>query len=1298
MAQHIRPSLAELSDYDQPAFPELDTPAQPAARVTRARPPTVASSLPPPIPFIKPSSSTTPAEPEAKPHKLKSRFALQREKEAAAAAQRATPTGAERFELSLDELDAEVAGHDDGLPRRDIIKDVLERPTSRPKPSAAPGPSRPSPLAPGNLRPTGFPAPGRGVFPRKSQAPAPTPSASASSSPRVFRTSSLIPPTPTPSSSDAASLTSNPTDSLSSLLTSVSRENEDLVSRMSEEEILEEQRQIREEMGLSEGVLRMLQMRGQRRRGEGEKKREGTMREESRQLPVERKEEAKREEEDIEEGSPEYIRRHFFPNEPPNPALDWTRPVPPPSTSSSSTPASLQTRTFDLTGAPVASSTATDSPAEAALSTDHHVSSSTTFTIPSLLALTGSSVPSQRSTALTILERILVHSRAKKEGEEKEWDAVRVECAKRAGWAVRDANVGVVVSSLVLAQTLLEGEVRRVEKRGGKAKERRLDGAEEPATVLSAFLDSEPLLPLTKHLDLAALPASALLDILSILSLIVDLARTSASPSNASDILDSLFSTPRLLEAVSSAFIAVSWPPAPSSTTPSPAALNFLTSLARSSRTRAKQLATRSLIDSTMRFVALPPWDLELSADQKVGDDLFCATLELWSTLARYGLATDLRAKSSPLLETLHECISDPSFDPSGRDARWTARYLELISLWTTAATDPHVTGHDVTWSQVEGLREVVVEAYERAMERDGEGAKRVVAAAWEALGSWVEGSKVNKSRRGEDERRWVRERFEAALASGGEAERMVLDALRMVEEGGEGHETATRVAAAALRLSQALEDEAEPANDVKPLLDIPQDIAARVVRAIVRQSPSLVTTAIAVSLLPRIALPDRLDLTLALLPLLHVEDAVTARDLVDWVFCTLSNADASFSTLAALDTTLELPALARSSILRPFVTHAIVTATGGRVVGPLYPTPQDLKLTGCLAPFAPTDPVLSPDWPLCALDELLRSATSPVFQRLPDGWDASEVELVQTSLALMRVVYASPSVQQKPDPPTLIFDLIKVFMLEKDNGATTGTSGATAEVFRDETVQRSMTALLEPLAIKHSRSKQILQPDTRTSDATIEGVSARLSTAPFYQLFTDLVGLYDSISLSDRLFGLVLIPPLAMSYPADYRRLIWTDYAHILRHLRFSVDDAISDVDSTRVETALASYLEPRETNEALLMAYVDALSSGAVSEESTPFLHFVALHHVASAVCVDEADSASTTAAKLVKALVARRADKVLQQVVRYRQAVEGEDVKVPPACFDEDEAFVGERQQRLRALVGDGGSRQLDALLAR
>jgi hypothetical protein len=27
-----------------------------------------------------------------------------------------------------------------------------------------------------------------------------------------------------------------------------------------------------------------------------------------------------------EEGTPEYIRRHFFPNEPPNPALDWMKP------------------------------------------------------------------------------------------------------------------------------------------------------------------------------------------------------------------------------------------------------------------------------------------------------------------------------------------------------------------------------------------------------------------------------------------------------------------------------------------------------------------------------------------------------------------------------------------------------------------------------------------------------------------------------------------------------------------------------------------------------------------------------------------------------------------------------------------------------------------------------------------------------------------------------------------------------------------------------------------------------------
>ncbi|BGP26128.1 hypothetical protein Rt10032_c10g4166 [Rhodotorula toruloides] len=1300
MTQRIRPSLADLSDYDQPAFPQLDTPAQPAAQVARTRPPTVASSLPPPIPVIQSSYSTAASEPETKPQKPKSRFALQREKEAAEAAQRATPPGAERFEMSLDELDAEVARLDEEQPRRDIMKDVLERPTSRSKPPSAPGPSRPSPLASGSARPTGFPAPRRGVFPRKPQPFALTsPSAaptSSSSSPRIFRTSSLVTPT-LPPASDAAALSSGPADSLDSLLTSISRENEDVVSRMSESEILEEQRQIREELGLSEDVLRMLQKRGQRTRAEpAEKRWEGR---ESRPPPVEVQEEVQREEAVDEEGSPEYIRRHFFPNEPPNPALDWTRPAPPASASSSSTPASLHARTFDLSGAPIASSLTTDSSAGAATSsTDHHVSSSTTFTIPSLIALTSSSVPSQRSTALTILERILVQGGAE-EREEKDWELVRVECAKRAGWAMRDANVGVVVASLALERTLLETEVKGGNKRGGKARERRLEGAEEPATVLSAFLDSVPLPPLAKHLDLAALPVSVLSDILSILSLVVDLARTSSSPSNASEILDSLISTPKLLESISSAFIAVSWPPSTTSLPPSPAALNLLASLARSSRMRAKHLTTRSLVDPTMRFVALPPWDLGAEAHRKkAGDVLLCATLELWLTLARYGLATDLRAKASPLLETLHERISDPSFDPSGADSRWTTHYLELVSMWTTAAIDPHVTGHDVTWSQVEGLREVVVLACERAMEREGEGAKGVVAAAWEALGSWVEGSKVNKLRRGEEERRWVREKFGAAFAKGGEAEELVINALRAVEEGGAGCETDARLSAAALRLSAALEDETARAAEAEPLLDISQDVATRIVRGVIRQSPSssVVKAAVAVSLLPQLVQPDRLDLTLALLPLLRVEDAVTARDLVDWVLDTLAKPDASLSPLASLDSPLKMPVLARSSILRPFVTHAIVTATGGRVVGPLYPTPQDLKLTGCLAPFAPTEPVLAPDWPLCALDELLRSATSPVFQRLPEGWDASELELVQTSLALMRVVYASPSVQQKPDPPTLLFDLIKVFMLEKDNGATTGTSGATAEVFRDEAVQRLMTSLLEPLAIGRSRLKQFLKPDTRQPNATIEGVSARLSTAPFYRLFTDLVGLYDSISLLERLFGLVLLPPLAMSYPVDYRRLIWTDYAHVLRNLRFSINEAISDVDTSRAETALASYLEPRETNEALLMAYVEALASGTVSIDSTPFLHLVALHHAASAVFANNGESASATAGKVVKALVTRRAGKVLQQVVRYRQAAEGEEVKVPPACFDADEAFISERRRRLRTLVGEGGAVHIDALL--
>ncbi|KPV72422.1 uncharacterized protein RHOBADRAFT_55888 [Rhodotorula graminis WP1] len=1297
-AQRIRPSLADL--YDEPAFPELEPGQAPAARVVRQRPPAVSSSsLPPPIPVVPPSSADQAASPPP-PSKPKSRFALQREKDAAAttaaAAQAAAAAAtqpansAQRFELDLDdEGDEEPERGGGALPRGggrpSLIKGVVERPVgargaSAPKPPSAPGPSRPSPLG---ARPTGFPSSSRGVFPRQ---PAPPPPATSFASPDLVDDRDP----------EAAGQDADPT-SLDGLLDSVSRENDDVLRGMSEAQILEEQRQIREELGLSDGVLKMLQARAQKRSPAPRIVPTPRARPAPADAPAPRPTVAGEGEGDEEEGSPEYIRRHFFPNEPRNPALDWMKPPPPPAGRAGDAPAlpAAARLVFDVQGRLLEGEAAPVAPAAAP---DHHVSSSTTFTVPSLLALTASSVPSQRSTAFAILHRILSRSveYAPRFGEQ-EWQAVRVQAAQRAGWALRDSNLGVVGACIALAAVLLAQDVAAPV---AAAAAPRLEGAEETATVASTFLETAPLPALASHLSLGAVPRPSLDAVLAILTSLVHLSRSSPS---SSDILDSIFDTPRLLESLVSTFLAVPYPPSSKSILPSPTALAFLALLARTSRSRASLLCTRSLVDPTLRFIALPPWELPPSnpAGHALGDALLRGTIELWTVLARYGLATDLRGKAAPLLDGLVERVGElrraSSTSAGAADAAWIAPFLGLLGMWTTAAVDPHVTGHDVTWSQVEGFRDVALEAYELGFaigEATGAG-RAVLSAAVELLGSWLEGSKVNRSWRGEEERRWVRVSLGGDFAAGGRARTLVDRALAVVASGEEDLEGWAGLAARALRLSDADADVLEPATPQLFALDAATASAA--VSGVVGSSARSSSLALAAVLLPRLDLASRLSATVALLPMLGVEDAVAARDLVEWLLALVAKPDNHIlPPVAALDARLELPALAQAATLRPFLTYAIVTASGGRVVGPLFPTPRDIKLTACLAPFAPDGPVLSPNWPLAALNELLRSGTSPVFQQLPKGWDASELQLVRSSLALMRFVRSAAAMgtsRAARDAPALVYDLVKVFMLEKDSSGTTkGSSGADAEVFRDPACQASLGALLAELSVGAQASPQVLLADERDASATIEGVSAVVSSAPFYQLYTDLVGLYDAISLSDRLFGLVLLPPLAMAYPIDYRRLIWTDYAHVLPALKFSVDEAISDVGGAG---ALSAYLAPAESSEPMLAAYVDALVGGRVSSERTPFLHFVALHHVAAAL-LEHDSPAQKSAVKLVKALVGRGASKTLGEVARYRQAQVGEELILSPACLEAGAEQRAMQVARLKELAGSELAARVDELL--
>lgn len=1202
----------------------------------------------------------------APPSKPKSRFALQREKEAEEKAQQT-----QRFELDLEGEDTGEAGPSatslgDRIAQSSVVKGILERPTAKkatpPAPPSATGSSRPHGAG---GRPTGFPAPARGVFPRGPEHPSPTPSfpsaATAGASAHSTASSSSLSSAPPSTDADA-------------LLQDVSRENEGILRGMSEAEILEEQRQIREDLGLSEGMIKMLQARAEQRAGAAPKPSARTPRirppvATPAPAPALERTADLEDEEAEEEGTPEYIRRHFFPNEPPNPALDWMKPARFQTEPAAGSAGPSSTVAFNLKGEIVTGDSSADRPAGGAA--EHHVGSTSTFTIPSLLALTASSVPRQRITALNLLRRILeLYDAAALRLEPKELVNLRADCATSASHALREGNVGVVAAAIGLLFAVCSAELSALPQQ-----------AVDPPmpTSIATLLEAHPFPRLAEHLSLDTLPRVALLDIVRILGMLASLARYC----EIADALDATVSTPGLLDSVSARFLATPWPPsdARSDTLPELAASTLLVNLARTSRKRAKVVAGQALVESHLRFLALPPWELEPDV-QPLAYDLVCATFTLWETLGRYGLATTLRTQAGDLLDAFSQRIADLRRQPASLasvDYRWIERYLTLLSVWTTAAIDPHVTGHDITWSQVEAWRDVALDAHfllldDAAREKGASGA---LAAAWELLGSWLEGSKTNKSWRGEHERRWVGDNFGDSFRPDGQARRVYTEAVMALLQAENEDEPAARVAAAALRLSEAYFETSDPPT---PHLVSLED-AANLVRSLSSRTPGPYATAALQSALRRVPSPERLGSAIVALPLFTPADAVGARDLVEEIISAVTRLAASETS--SLDAE-EQQAQAQAGSLRPFVTHAIVTASGGRVVGPVYPTSRDIKLTACLAPYASTRPLLRPDWPLSVLDELLRSADSLVFQRLPADWNVSEVQLVRSALVLTRFNLVNSG--HRMDPTALVYDLIKVFMLEKDNsGTTVGSSGAEGEVFRDGVVQRSLSALLKRLSVG-ARGPQTLQADARSSLETLEGVSAQISSAPFFQLYQDLVGLYDAISLSDRNFGLVLLPALAMSYPVDYRRLLWTDFAHLLPHLSFSLQDVLSDTGSDG--GVLSAYLAPRETSAPVLMAYLEALLSARVTPTKTPFLHLVAVHHLSGAIFETAAEEAEEKrlAERLARTLQATASAEVLARVVGYRQATrEGEPLVLPPDCFEGlDEATRGRRSAALEELT--------------
>ena len=366
-----------------------------------------------------------------------------------------------------------------------------------------------------------------------------------------------------------------------------------------------------------------------------------------------------------------------------------------------------------------------------------------------------------------------------------------------------------------------------------------------------------------------------------------------------------------------------------------------------------------------------------------------------------------------------------------------------------------------------------------------------------------------------------------------------------------------------------------------------------------------------------------------------------------------------------ALTSSLVTPVSVQSSSL--FSTSTSLTTEGAR------PTPDN---STSLFPML----TRRHDWCSAPLDILLRSgnAEGRFFKSLPPGWDASEVDVVRATLLFSLALQSHPSQDQEApglmSRDEIVFMCMKVFMLEHGQGDSSRNGEVVGgEVFRDDIVERLMLALLEPFRLRSSRTIRV-----DASKSTLEDVSIPFLgplKQPFFQFYTDYLGLYDSISFAHPTFGLLLLPATSLRYPRDFRRAFWGEYGHVIRSLSVDVEEVLTcnvmEWLYFRSPPSASDVGEPwdrqkREDGE-MVGFYLKAL----IRHGAKGFTQLVAVHHVSSAIWPDlrlgSGEREETMGRNVLKAVLGGVNDMeedVLSHILGYSQPEM--DTLHPPSCY--------------------------------
>jgi hypothetical protein len=187
----------------------------------------------------------------------------------------------------------------------------------------------------------------------------------------------------------------------------------------------------------------------------------------------------------------------------------------------------------------------------------------------------------------------------------------------------------------------------------------------------------------------------------------------------------------------------------------------------------------------------------------------------------------------------------------------------------------------------------------------------------------------------------------------------------------------------------------------------------------------------------------------------------------------------------------------------------------------------------------------------------------------------------------------------------------------------------------------------------------RFLAPTLRPSQSPVKDLTNMADVATsflgaartFYQFYYDFIELYESISLGHKLFSQLAFPPLAQTYPIDYRKLIWYEQPSALRTLRMRFDDI------PREHGTLRTYFEPIEAEDEVLRGYAQALITEAVHPRTHPFLYNLATHHLVGALWTEEGSLVEDKKPILAAICASGRGD-LMEDLYWRRTVVDGQD----------------------------------------